>query len=76
MSPDLVTQNLDQVKNVEMSPKIAPGGGFYDANYFKKNFPDGRIGSDPSLANIAHGEKIFHAAVKYILEDIQGFVGK
>ncbi len=66
----------DQVKSVEMSPKIAPTGSFYDANDFKKNFPDGRIGSDPSQATVAHGEKIFEAAVKDILEDIEGFIGK
>jgi creatinine amidohydrolase len=66
----------DQIKNVEMSPKVAPRGGFYDASDFKKRFPDGRIGSDPSQATVAHGEKLFHAAVKDILEDIQRFLKK
>ena len=64
----------DQVKSVEMSPKYAPIASYRDAGDFRNHFPDGRIGSDPSQATIAHGEKIFAAAVKDILDDIQEFM--
>jgi creatinine amidohydrolase len=66
----------DQVKNVEMSPKNAPVDSYRDARDFRNKFPDGRIGSDPSRATIAHGEQIFAAAVKDVLKDIQEFMGK
>ena len=63
----------DQVKHVDMNPKIAPLGSFLDADDFKKNFPDGRIGSDPSQATVKHGEKVYAAAVSDVLDDIEEF---
>ena len=57
-----------------MSPKYAPIASYRNAGDFRNHFPDGRIGSDPSQATIAHGEKIFAAAVKDILDDTQEFM--
>lgn len=37
---------------------------------FRKTFVDGRMGSDPLLANAKHGEKIFNLAVENIIEII------
>lgn len=37
---------------------------------FRQNFPDGRMGSQPQLANKIHGEKIFHLAVDAISQTI------
>jgi creatinine amidohydrolase len=37
---------------------------------FRKTFPDGRMGSNPSLATRAHGEKIFNLAVNAIADSI------
>ena len=45
----------DQVKHIEIVPEIAPAGSFSDAADFKKRYPDGRIGSNPALANVSHG---------------------
>lgn len=39
---------------------------------FRKHFPDGRMGSLPSLANAQHGEIIFNLAVESIAKQIQG----
>ncbi len=36
-------------------------------------FPDGRIGSDPSQANIQAGEKIVMAAVKGVISEFKNF---
>ena len=63
----------DQVRNVEMSPKIAPVGFFRDANHYRDIFPDGRIGSDPSRATVEKGNKIIEAAAKALLQDFKAF---
>ena len=57
-----------------MRPKRAPKGPIYTALDYRQRFPDGRIGSDPSLASIEAGEKLFHAAVDGITTDYQEFL--
>ncbi|MEM9123197.1 MAG: creatininase family protein [Pseudomonadota bacterium] len=49
-------------KSAEMSPKIAPFGPIRDAADYRKRFPDGRIGSNPALANTEDGEKLVTTA--------------
>ena len=49
---------------------IAPKGNFFDADDYRQRFPDGRIGSDPSLASAAHGELIYQAAVADLIEHL------
>ena len=39
-------------------------GPILDAEDYRRRFPDGRIGSDPSQANVEAGEKIVAAAVQ------------
>ena len=63
----------EAVKNVEMSPKIAPSGPIFDAADYRRRFPDGRIGSDPSLATVEAGEKLYKAAVEDVGEDLERF---
>jgi len=62
------------VKDVEISPKIAPRGVIRDAEDYRRQFPDGRIGSDPSLSTIEHGARIYEASVKDIREDYSAFL--
>ena len=62
------------VKQVDIAPRIAPGGGFHDAEDFRRRYPDGRIGSDPSLASIEAGERLYLAAVEDITRDYQAFI--
>lgn len=64
----------DAVKSATLSPPVAPRGGFYDAADFRRRFPDGRIGSDPSLASVEAGERLYHAAVDEVCRDYQSFV--
>lgn len=63
----------EAVKTAEMNPKIAPKGEIRDAADYRRRFPDGRIGSDPSLASIEAGEKLYRAAVADCVEDCRQF---
>ncbi|MCR6629107.1 MAG: creatininase family protein [Magnetospirillum sp.] len=54
-----------------LEPRIAPYGAFFSAADFRSRFPDGRIGSDPSLATPAHGEQLLKVAA----EEIAGMAG-
>ncbi|HEX4078853.1 MAG TPA: creatininase family protein [Rhizomicrobium sp.] len=62
-------------KRVTMEPKIAPLGPIHDAADYRRRFPDGRIGSDPSQASPEAGEKIVAAAVKSLAAELRAFAG-
>lgn len=72
-----VTQFLfpDEIKRVPVGP-LAPKGNFHDADDYRRRFPDGRIGSDPSLATPEHGKRIYDVAVASIAEDYTAFLGE
>ena len=59
-----------------LEPRRAPVGAFYDCDDYRRRFPDGRIGSDPSLATAATGKRIHEVAVQALVEDYQAFVSK
>ena len=48
--------------------------GFFDCADYRRRFPDGRIGSDPSLSTPEHGEQIYQAAVADMIEVYRAFV--
>jgi creatinine amidohydrolase len=62
-------------KSIEMHPKIAPFGPVYDAEDYRRRFPDGRIGSDPSQASAEAGARIVDAAVKAVIAEFRQFAG-
>lgn len=64
----------DAVKAVSMSPAVAPEGSFHDATDYRRRFPDGRIGSDPSRASAEDGKKIAQAAAQALIRDYQAFL--
>ncbi|MDH3316924.1 MAG: creatininase family protein [Gammaproteobacteria bacterium] len=64
----------EAVKSVSMSPKLAPTGPIYDADDYRSRFPDGRIGSDPTLASVDAGRKLFEAAVVGVARDYEEFL--
>ena len=61
-------------KKVDMHPKIAPNGSIRDADDYRRQFPDGRIGSDPSQATPEKGKRIVEAATKGLIADYQAFL--
>ena len=60
-------------KKVEMSPKIAPMGTISDAVQYRRDFPDGRIGSDPTQSNVEDGKQLVETSAKALLEDVARF---
>lgn len=48
-------------------------GPIYDAADFKRRFPDGRVGSDPTLANPAAGERLLKAAALALVTEFKAF---
>jgi creatinine amidohydrolase len=55
-------------RHTVMEPQIAPDGPFRDAADFRRQFPDGRMGSDPNLASVEHGKALFEAAYEDVME--------
>lgn len=56
-----------------LSPRVAPRGPFHGAADFRSRFPDGRMGSDPSLATPAHGERMLAMAAAEIARVAETF---
>ena len=46
----------------------------YDASDYSRRHPDGRIESDPSLANPEDGQRLLETSAKELLEDYQAFL--
>jgi creatinine amidohydrolase len=58
-------------------PEVLPAdGAFSDAADFRRRYPDGRMGSDPSLASAEHGKRLYDAAVSDIAEDWKRFLAE
>ena len=66
----------EAIKKREMSPIGPKGRDFADADDYRRLFPDGRIGSDPSLAKPEHGKRFVETAVKDIGTDYLAFIGQ
>lgn len=68
-----LTQAIDPstIKRVDVDGKGPAGETFYDAEDFRRRYPDGRMGSDPSLCSPEHGERIWRAAA----DDLRAVLG-
>jgi creatinine amidohydrolase/Fe(II)-dependent formamide hydrolase-like protein len=63
----------EAAKSVSMNPRIAPVGPILDADDYRRRFPDGRIGSDPSQANAEAGAAIVTAATQALISEFGQF---
>ena len=52
------------IKEVALSPEVSSGHPIYSAADFRLNYPDGRMGSDPSLATPERGQQFYELAVQ------------
>ena len=64
------------VNDTVMQPKLAPNGPIRDAADYRARFADGRIGSDPSLASVEAGERLYQASVRDVAADYRRFLGE
>jgi creatinine amidohydrolase len=64
----------DAIKRVGMAPVGPKPRDFADADDYRRLFPDGRIGSDPTLSRPEHGARLVAAAVHDLKEDYERFL--
>jgi creatinine amidohydrolase len=57
----------------KLDPEIAPSGAVRDAADYRRRFPDGRIGSDPTLATVEDGHTLIDAAAKGLMQELDRF---
>jgi creatinine amidohydrolase len=64
----------DMIKQASLSAEVGQGHRIYGAIDFRCRYPDGRMGSDPSLATPAHGEQFYQRAVADISKSYLEFL--
>jgi creatinine amidohydrolase len=66
----------EDVQPRPLEPRVAPNGGFADADDYRRNFPDGRIGSDPGLSTAEAGKRLYDASVAALADDYRRWLGQ
>ncbi len=64
----------DAIKTAPLSAEVAKGSGIYGAADFRRRYPDGRMGSDPSLATPEHGQQLYERAVQELSQTYLSFL--
>ena len=59
-----------------LDPPVAPISLFYGAHDFRRRHPDGRMGSNPSVAAPDHGKRLADAAIADLAAYYRGFVAE
>ena len=69
-------EDAERVRQQTLTPKLAPVGPIYDAEDYRRRFPDGRIGSDPTLATVEIGERLLKAAAEELRGDYESLLAE
>jgi creatinine amidohydrolase len=64
----------DQPREAELNPRIAPVGEYFGAAHFRRRHPDGRMGSDPTLATADHGRRLLETAAQDVAQAYRRFL--
>jgi len=67
-------KDAKRVARKKLTPKRAPDGPIYDADDYRRRFPDGRIASDPTLASGKIGRRLHRAAVDELADAYRAFL--
>ena len=64
----------ETISNVPLSPEVNGDRKIYGPADFRRRYPDGRMGSDPSLATPEHGQQFYERAVAELSESYLKFL--
>jgi len=56
--------------------EAAPAGPIHGPEDFRRRHPDGRMGSDPFLAQADHGERFLDLAATALAADLERFLAE
>jgi creatinine amidohydrolase len=66
----------DSIKNVSLSEYVNKDSRIYSPEEFRKRYPDGRMGSNPALATVEHGQQLFELSVKELVSQYNDFLAE
>jgi len=64
----------EAIKPAPAMAQAPAGHPIYSAADFRRHYPDGRMGSNPSLSQPEHGERFYATAVEELAQDYRAFV--
>jgi creatinine amidohydrolase len=64
----------EAIKNVNFEARAPAYTGIHDADDYRRRYPDGRIGSLPSLSTPEHGRRFYETSVREVSEAYQKFL--
>ncbi|HQT76668.1 MAG: amidase [Rhodospirillales bacterium 20-64-7] len=66
----------DTIKTAVIAPPRAPTGRFHGPADYRRRFPDGRIGSNPSLATPEKGKRFYDTSIAEVAKTYTTFIGE
>ena len=66
----------DSIKKATLSESVNKDSRIYSPEEFRKRYPDGRMGSNPALATVEHGQQLFELSVKELVSQYNDFLAE